>query len=616
MLRTQPTGFLVLISVLVLLIGCSDESDGSGTECEGSSCTTDRDDRTRGDTGSNGVDSQVNDAVIDTQDDASTGCIPGTLEGCLSSTEQRVCNERGEWAPVLCPDELFCLDGACGTQICHANETGCSDDDRTVLECDESGEAWVELFPCPDDEVCLDGSCVGSCLASLKDPSYMGCEYWSVDLPQYNDPTTAGPEIPHSVVVSNVSENVSTVTIETRSTATPPAAVDVPPGEVRTIEFPRLDVDQTTRSFNSFRILSTEPIIAYQFNPLNNVNLYSNDASLLLPANAIGNQYYVMTWPGGGEDPFFGMQPQTAWFTVVAVRDGTTTVDITFSADVTDGPVITGIMENSTHRFEMEQGEVLNFECSSSLIPFEERDLTGTFIDSDLPVVVFAGHEQAVIGEAVEGSTSCCADHLEQQLLPISVWGSHYMAVHSPPRGSEDDYWKVMASENGTTILTTPPITGLHGLTLDAGESVVVSTIESFEIEADKPILVGQFIVSQQVQGVTDFIGDPTFVLIVPVGQYRDDYVVLTPQNYAIDYVTVVKPVDAEVFLDDSLIEAGQFTPFGTNSHEFAHISVEPDDHHLTSTEDFSVVMYGYDGHVSYGYPGGLDLSSEDDEVY
>jgi hypothetical protein len=414
------------------------------------------------------------------------------------------------------------------------------------------------------------------------------------------------------VVVSNPGDRLAVVTVETRSGATlPQPSVDVPAGAVRTIQFPRLDVEGTTRTNRSFRFESTEPVIAYQFNPLNDEGVASNDASLLLPESALGTEYYVMSWPSGAA--FMGYPPQTGWLTVVATSPGTTLVDITFSADVVDGAdaELTGITEGMTRQFEMAQWDVLNFEASSRLFPLPPviGDLTGSHVVVDQPVAVFSGHEEAVI--AVEGGDSCCADHLEEQLFPVDTWGTHYLAVHSPPRGNEVDFWRVVAAQPGTRISTTPVVPGLHGATLGAGAWVEATSTESFEIVGSGPILVGQFIVSQTSPGVTDVIGDPSMVLAVPVEQFRDEYALLTPDRYRDDYVTVIRPVGSAVTLDTVELPAGDFQSFGTGEYEFAWVHWEPGPHTLNGDAPFAVVMFGYDAAVSYGYPGGLNLDTE-----
>jgi tetratricopeptide (TPR) repeat protein len=70
----------------------------------------------------------------------------------------------------------------------------------------------------------------------------------------------------------------------------------VPPGFLEVFELPRREVDGSTGAApndgthtavtsNAYRIGASHPVTAYQFNPLENVNVFSNDASLLLPTS-------------------------------------------------------------------------------------------------------------------------------------------------------------------------------------------------------------------------------------------------------------------------------------------------------------------------------------------
>jgi len=555
------------------------------------------------------------------------GCEPGEVAGCASETEQRVCDDDGEvYVSRACPDGEFCFRGACGDQICEPGRTRCAEGSDLLIEsCDDDGEGWTVDNECSfdDNEVCFEGDCVTGCLASIKDPTYIGCEYWSVDLPQYEDPFGDPRAIPHAVVVANTGTRTAEVTIEAMSgVPLPESLVEVPAGAVGTLHFPRLDVENTSWSNFSFRITSTEPVVAYQFNPLNDAGVASNDASLLLPVSAIGSEYYVMSWPSGVDLPG-DLGPQTGWFTIVAVEEGTTSVTIEFSADVIDGPrELAGIREGDTRVFELDQGEVINFEAESRFAFLNSYigDLTGTHITANRSIVVFGGHEEAVIGEpedsgSYEGGDSgpCCADHLEEQLFPVNTWRSRYLAAHSPPRGDEPDYWRVIASEPGTRLTTIPAISGLDGVTLGAGDWVEVSTRESFEISATAPIQIAQYLVSQTARGVTRTQGDPAMILAVPIDQFRSDYSLLTPAGYARDFVTVLRPAGAVVRLDGTPLPNSDFTSIGSGEFEMAHVEWEAGPHRLDSDDQpFGVSMFGYDSAVSYGYPGGLDLNGRD----
>ena len=48
--------------------------------------------------------------------------------------------------------------------------------------------------------------------------------------------------------------------------------------------FPDGSLDRTSLSRNTFKLTASTPIVAYQFNPLDNVGVFSNDGSLLIRA--------------------------------------------------------------------------------------------------------------------------------------------------------------------------------------------------------------------------------------------------------------------------------------------------------------------------------------------
>jgi hypothetical protein len=136
-------------------------------------------------------------------------CTPGQVRGCISSTQRNLCNEAGTgFIADDCATGEFCLDGLCGAQQCNPGDTRC-DDDFTISTCSSDGTSWNFTETCDRRSlrVCENGECVSGCIAAVKDPSYIGCEYWSVDLPQYHDISVPHPdEVPHSVVIANVGD--------------------------------------------------------------------------------------------------------------------------------------------------------------------------------------------------------------------------------------------------------------------------------------------------------------------------------------------------------------------------------------------------------------------------
>lgn len=548
-------------------------------------------------------------------------CDPGEVVGCSNERQQLVCADDGvRFRSADCPQGLWCLDGTCSERRCFAGETRCADE-FTVEICDQDERSYSVSEVCnaqDTDEICVDGACTGGCDFFSKTPTYIGCEYWAADLPNFDESFGIGnPDRQAAVVVANAGERTAIVRIETEdpNIVIPQALQDqeVAPGSIAVIRLPEYNITGTSRSYRSFRILMSEPMVAYQFKPYDNASLASNDATLLLPTNALGSEYYVLSWPGGTEAPGgIGLRPgdgQYGWFSVIATSPGPTQVTITFSDDVRAGPGMPDMRRGTTHEFEMYPGEVLNFEFESqiSFINPRTRDATGSRVVADQPIAVFGGHKQAVIGPA-GGESGCCADRLEHQMYPVEAWGSTYRVLKSPSRGNEVDRFRVIAARDNTSITTDPPIAGLNGITLNAGEWVGVDSSQSFSVTGTGPILVGQYLLSQQSDGVTRTIGDPTFVLAIPREQYRRSYLLAVPPSYREDYLVVAKPAGVTVRHNGQPLDESIFQPIGSTGDVVGTIAVESGPHRLESSEPFAVQVFGYAGAVSYGYPGGLDL--------
>jgi len=265
-------------------------------------------------------------------------------------------------------------------------------------------------------------------------------------------------------------------------------------------------------------------------------------------------------------------------------------------------------------------------------------DLTGSQIVSSRRVAVFGGSEGANVpntnhcdeakGFCEEDGTTpcashldckelitCCADHIEEQLFPVDTWGTHYLCVRTKPRGEELESWRIMAAAANTVIELIPSFVNVP--VLNAGEWFEFEYVGNFEVVATKPVLVGQFMQSEYapnpaLQPGDAGIGDPAFMLVVPLAQYRTEYVFLAPPDFEQSWINVMSLMGSEVLLDGSVLPQSDCTPFGVGTHCSRTVEVNPGVHALSSAQAVGLSVYAYDSFVSYGYPGGLDLKKMD----
>jgi hypothetical protein len=598
-------------------------------------------------------------------------CEPGEVR-CLANTPRR-CDDSGagwvEQAPCGGATPV-CADGS-GCTPCVAGRRDC-DGDRP-LECAADGSGFVAGEPCDGEagETCLYGACVDACAAAAVGNSYVGCEYVAVDLPNCHQGNGLSPrDAQFAVVVSN---GDPTLTAHVRvfglgDESTPLLTADVAPNDLAvlainpTVAPSRSNVEGSgVHPDRAFHVVSNIPVTAYQFNPLNNTEAaYSNDASLLLPINSLDADYIVATGDGvmGGDDTdgdgtADALSPWGAFVTVVAVEDGTE-VTVTPSSAVQPGGDVAG--GRSAFTVTLDRFDVLNVE--SQLVEGEDTppgtaNLSGSSVHASSPVAVFSGNVATVVPQP---EASCCADHLEEQMIPLSAWGRQFVVARGMGRRApgdwEPEFYRLTGGnpppgQDVIHVAYSPAAPDGAPAELGEGESVEFSSTGDFVVDADGPLLVTSYFVSSffsapEIDLANPFslrtcfsqgecnglayaavcvtegfggtcmpVGDPSMTVIPPVEQFRSSYVFLTPLDYEFDAITVIAPLDAALTLDGATL--GAPSPIG----ELAGIgygavrTLVPDGTHRLSADggrEVGLIVFGMDKDVSYGYPAGLDL--------
>ncbi len=548
---------------------------------------------------------------------------------------------EGETIPCnteVCIDDLGCVPCAPGTVDCV---------DNNAVECGPDGQPGDVVEMCNSDagQVCASGGCQAACTAASLDASNVGCEFWSVDLPNARGLDNAWQE-PWGVVLTNAGNEPASVVIE-RNLALPGeplstfvvANIEVPVGGLQRVELPRAEVTGWTMateeppgppgtqlSSNAFRIRSTSPIVVYQFN--NFTNDYSTDASLLLPTSGLGTSYRVIGYPTANPIAVPMLTPpgipDRSAVTVVGVTPGTEVTVRSSHKTKSDMVSIPVLDPGESYTTTIGPFDVLNI--SSDGIP---GDMTGTVVEANKAVVVFTSGERG-IGPAITDppeppgwdGDNCCTDHLEEQLFPITSLGTNFVISRSPVRSSgswvEPDELRFLGVAAPAQVTTTLP-PPLDSFTLNPGQVVDTWTQEDVIVESTEPIMIGQILVSQGF--TTRVIGDPSLTIFAPVEQYRESYIFLVPDTWTENYFVISAPVGGTFALDGQALPGGCITtPVGMLAgvaYETIRCPVEEGAHTLESGSGegnsgtpFGMMAYGYGPAGSYAFAGGADVEA------
>jgi len=588
------------------------------------------------------------------------------------------CGERGQ---VCNPDGFVCTP-------CLPDAGSCNGLD--AFKCDAAGQKRVLQQSCDPErlEGCRQGKCVNLCAEARRNRSNVGCEYWPVDLDNARiDDTLNAAAQQFAVVISNPDPDVTTQVIIDQDDSEPGgeprlaevARANIPPFSLRVFKLGPREVDgspdgtfdsgtHTALTRHAYRVRSNFPVVAYQFNPLENVNVFSNDASLLKPvealdpgSNAEGLMYAVLGWPQtlavtDNPDTNFSSDDPTnlrAFLTLVGTRENTH-VTVKTSTRILGGGSIEPTEAGGELKLTLNPFDVANLETDGF-----NADFTGSIVSADAPVVAFSGSEasDAPYFSALR-DRQCCADHLEEQLDHVRTAGRHFVATVSPNRAqaikaagaeigvqAQTEYFRVIATSDRPTEVTTSLGGAQHQVTLKGlGDFVDLSSTHHFLLDSDGPVALSSVSPSQEDANVPNALpgGDPSLIIVPPIEQFRSNYVFLTPDKYAFDFVRIIAPPGAEVALDGQLVsklatceaapadgltddERGD-APAGLTVYScqlsFPKIDMSkprPDNlspgvqndgvHRIVANVPVGVLVDGFDYFVSYGYAAGTELS-------
>jgi hypothetical protein len=398
---------------------------------------------------------------------------------------------------------------------------------------------------------------------------------------------------------------------------------------------------------HAYRIVTTGPVVVYQFNPI--IQQFSNDASTLIPVHALGTDYVAMGFdtanPCGITDlPTQESIPDHGSLAIVAPHDDTRvtiTASVPLLASAGDSGIAIaetpagGTLELTIGRYtvvnlETKQANGSFADCSAALAAGMTGDLTGTYVRADKPVVVFTASERGMgfggadnveypPGWDMQNDDICCTDHLEEQLLPVTALGREFAIARSPirstnPSWTEPDIVRVVGSVNGTMVTTNLP-PPYNQFQVNAREQLTFAATRGFTISADQAIQVATYLVSQQF--IPDgFIGDPSQLLHPAAEQHRKDYVFLVPATFEQNYAVFAKPVAANLILDGMPLASIELSrcevaPLGmVASVLYEQITCPLAEGHHTVSGDlpFGLSVYGYYSVGSYAYIGGSDI--------
>lgn len=319
-------------------------------------------------------------------------------------------------------------------------------------------------------------------------------------------------------------------------------------------------------------VVAAEEVTVYGLNQ----GPYTTDAYLGLPVDALGLEYYALTYNGSVNK------------SQVAITGAFDQTGVT----ITPKSALIGHPAGVPFTITLNRGETYMIAVAG--------EVTGTRIVATAPVSVVAGVESAHVPNGY-----AYLDHIVEMLPPVSSWGKSFLTV--PVAGRlKGDFFRVIAAENGTKV----KINGTVVATLDAGSFYETNLMTRSQVETSAPALLSQFSPAATWDNVD---ADPMQMLIAPTEQFLSQYSFSTPTtSFTSNFVNVVVPSGeiASLRLDGNPVDSSKFSAIGTSGFSGGQLPLTVGSHFMTSAGNvpFGIYIYGRRSYEAYGYPGGMSF--------
>ncbi len=363
----------------------------------------------------------------------------------------------------------------------------------------------------------------------------------------------------------------------------------------------RLDQEGVTN--RGIRIVSNVDIVVYTHAITSQV--YA--ATVLFPTNTLGRDYTSLNFRQRSNFS------QARSFCFAIATENNTELQITLPPGVATETHAAG----STFTQTLQRGEVLNLFGVSTGHPnlYTGEDLTGTIVksistgaNSCKPFAFYSGSSKITID--CDNGSNGSADNLLQQMFPKVAWGNKYILIPTQPLPR--NYYRILVNDPATVVK-------VNGVT-QAG--IVNNTYYEYfnsaqtidVVEADKPIMVAQYMTTHGECSNSGSNGDPEMIYLSSVQQTIDTVsVVSSPLGNGSGrshYLNVAMKTSAvNTFQLDGVTLGGVFSPVPYDpTYSYAQLTVNQGTHTLASAAGFNATAFGIAGDESYGYNAGTNV--------